>query len=72
MKKTLLAAALLLLGASLVQAQDENTKIETLDSTVVSAFRAGSKTPVAFTEVSKEELGATSVILRARIYSPTC
>ena len=62
MKKTLLAAALLLLGASLVQAQDENTKIETLDSTVVSAFRAGSKTPVAFTEVSKEELGSTSVI----------
>ncbi|MBR6269927.1 MAG: TonB-dependent receptor [Bacteroidales bacterium] len=62
MKKTLLAAALLLLGASFVQAQDENTKIETLDSTVVSAFRAGSKTPVAFTEVSKEELGSTSVI----------
>lgn len=57
MKKKILAAALLLLGASVAQAQDDQTRNETLDSTVVSAFRAGRETPVAHSEMSKEELG---------------
>lgn len=62
MKKTIIAAALLLLGASYAQAQNENSKIELLDSTVVSAFRAGVGTPVAYSEVSKEDLGSTSAL----------
>ena len=56
MKKTLLLAALLVLPFC-AQAQDQT---ERLDSVVVSASRAGKQTPVTFTNVGKDALGATS------------
>lgn len=67
MKKIIIAAAMMLLGASFVQAQtqsqnENNDKFDVLDSTVVSAFRAGTNTPVAYTEVSKEALNSNSVL----------
>ncbi|MBO4767920.1 MAG: TonB-dependent receptor [Bacteroidales bacterium] len=62
MKRTLIAAALLLLGASYVQAQDHQTPPETLDSTVVSAFRAGAGTPVAYSDLNREELQSASTL----------
>lgn len=54
MKKTLLLAALCVLP--LCAAAQENT--ERLDSVVVSASRAGRFTPVAYTSVGKDALGA--------------
>lgn len=54
MKKTLFAAALLALPVC-AGAQDV-VQEERLDSVVVSASRAGDKTPVSFTNVGKEEL----------------
>ncbi|MBO4571076.1 MAG: TonB-dependent receptor [Bacteroidales bacterium] len=62
MKRTLLAAALLLLGLTCAQAQDDITKHDTLDSTVVSAFRAGSSTPVAYSDLNREELQSASTL----------
>ena len=62
MKRILFAAALLLLGAAYVQAQDDQTRLESLDSTVVSAFRAGNSTPVAYSDLSKEELRSSSTL----------
>ena len=53
MKKTLFAAALLALPVS---AGAQEVVQERLDSVVVSASRAGDKTPVSFTNVGKEEL----------------
>lgn len=53
MKKTLFAAALLALP---VCAGAQEVIQERLDSVVVSASRAGDKTPVSFTNVGKEEL----------------
>lgn len=52
MKKYLLLAALLLPLSALAQ--------EKIDSIVVTAFRASEKTPVAHTEVSREELRGVS------------
>ena len=56
MKKTLLLAALLVLPFC-AQAQE---KTERLDSVVVSASRAGKQTPVTFTNVGKDALGAAN------------
>ena len=56
MKKTLLLAALLVLPFC-AQAQE---KTERLDSVVVSASRAGKQTPVTFTNVAKDALGAAN------------
>ena len=56
MKKTVLVAALCVLPFC-AQAQD---KTERLDSVVVSASRAGKQTPVTFTNVGKDALGAAN------------
>ncbi|MBQ9410092.1 MAG: TonB-dependent receptor [Bacteroidales bacterium] len=57
MKKLLFAAVLCALPLG-VRAQEEKT--ERLDSVVISASRAGDKTPVSFTNVGKEELRASN------------
>ena len=59
MKKLLLSAAIALLPLCAI-AQDE--KIETLDSTVVTAFRAGARTPVAHTDLTKQTLRSASTL----------
>ena len=56
----LAAFALLPLCAGAQDAQDE--KVETLDSTVVTAFRAGARTPVAHTDISKTALKSVSTL----------
>lgn len=56
MKKTLLAAALLALPLC-ANAQEEELR-ERLDSIVISASRAGEKTPVSFTNVGRDQLRA--------------
>lgn len=53
MKKTIIAASLTLLCATL-SAQEK------IDSTVITAFRANENTPVAHTEIRREQLGAGS------------
>ena len=68
MKKLLFLAAFALLplcaGAQeTAPAQTvQSTNHETLDSTVVTAFRAGVRTPVAHTDLSKEELHSASTL----------
>ena len=57
MKKLLFAAALVVLPLC-AGAQEEKT--ERLDSVVISASRAGEKTPVSFTNVGKEALRASN------------
>ena len=59
MKKLFLLAAMALLPLC-AKAQDEKT--ESLDSTVVTAFRAGTRTPVAHTDLSKKELHSASTL----------
>ena len=56
MKKTLLLTAAALLAAFSAGAQAPDEQHERLDSTVVSATRAGKTTPVTFTMVGKEDL----------------
>ncbi len=60
MKKNVLVAALLVLGASAAWAQDTKELHDRLDSVVVSVSRAGKQTPVTFTSVGKEELTGSS------------
>ena len=67
MKKIIIAAAMMLIGASFVQAQtqsqnENNDKFDVLDSTVVSAFRAGTNTPVAYSDLNREELQSASTL----------
>ena len=56
MKKTLLMTVAALLAAFSAGAQAPDEQHERLDSTVVSATRAGKTTPVTFTMVGKEDL----------------
>ena len=56
MKKTLFAAALLALPLC-ANAQEEELR-ERLDSVVISASRAGEKTPVSYTNVGRDQLRA--------------
>lgn len=67
MKKIVVIAALLLSYLASAQGQDQNTQIDQLDSIVVSAYRADRKTPIAFTNITKEEIrkgsGTTSLPL---------
>ena len=60
MKKLLLSAAFALLPLCAV-AQDA-TLSETLDSTVVTSFRAGARTPVAHTDLTKQTLRSASTL----------
>ena len=67
MKKMILAAALALLpfcaGAQAADpAEGVFTQNETLDSTVVTASRAGAATPVAHTDLSRKELRSASTL----------
>ena len=60
MKKNLLLTAAALLVAFSAGAQAPDEQHERLDSTVVSATRAGKSTPVTYTMVGKDELGKAS------------
>ena len=62
MKKTLLTAALGVLGVCAAAQNTEQPIYDRLDSVVVSVSRAGKQTPVTFTNVGKEELGASSAM----------
>ena len=57
MKKTMLMAALCVLPLC-ANAQEEKT--ERLDSAIVSASRAGERTPVTFTSVSRDQLSGSN------------
>jgi len=65
MKNATIAAAFLLLCAG-VRAQEssdvKSTKVEFIDSTVVTAFRAGERTPVAHSDIRREELQSVSTV----------
>jgi iron complex outermembrane receptor protein len=60
MKKTFLLAALLLPLLSFAQQPVNPEKNQKIDSVVISAYRAGKNTPVSYTDITKEEMKASS------------